>query len=291
MFDADGEPPLRVAADRRNVDDWALALTAVGIDVSINETDHGVELYVTANDRARASAILAAYDAENRPPEPPPAEHDGSSYGAYVAAVLLAAFFSITGPRDAGGRQWFDRGAASGARIADGEIWRTVTALTLHADAVHILGNSITLIVFGSSICGALGTGVGLWVMLLAGALGNAADALLRSAPYSSVGASTSIFGGIGALAAIQFVRRRDGIAISRWRMWAPVGAGLALLGFLGTSPESDILAHLFGFVAGMALAFPAMRAIAVRDSGVIQAALSVAALALVIGCWLRALR
>jgi len=290
MFRADGEPPLRVAADHRTVEEWALALTSAGIDFSIAETAQGAELYVAANDRTRAAGVLAAYDAENRPLEPQPAEHDGSSYGAYVAAVLLAAFFSVTGPRDAG-RQWFDRGAASGARIAQGEIWRTVTALTLHADAVHILGNAITLIIFGSSVCGALGTGVGVWVMLLAGVLGNAAAAALRSTPYSSVGASTSIFGGIGALAAIQLVRRRRGIAISRWRMWAPVGAGLALLGFLGTSAESDILAHLFGFLAGMALAFPAMRAIAVRDRGGIQAALSVVALGVVVGCWIRALR
>src|SRR5579862_1303512 len=150
MFRADGEPPLRVAADHRTVEEWALALTSAGIDFSIAETAQGAELYVAANDRTRAAGVLAAYDAENRPLEPQPAEHDGSSYGAYVAAVLLAAFFSVTGPRDAG-RQWFDRGAASGARIAQGEIWRTVTALTLHADAVHILGNAITLIIFGSS--------------------------------------------------------------------------------------------------------------------------------------------
>lgn len=292
MPDSDLPQLLRASADRRQVDDWSLALASAGIEARIDEAPPGYALRVRATDWTHAGAVLAVYDAENAPREAalPDIAVDGSSYGAYVAAVLLAAFFAVTGPRGAGS-VWFDRGAALASRIGAGELWRAVTALTLHADGAHILGNVVTLIIFGTSLCAVLGTGVGVWLMLLAGALGNALAAAVRGAPYGSVGASTSIFGAIGALAAIQFVRRRRGGAVSPWRAWMPVAAGLALLGFLGTSPEADVLAHLAGFLVGLALAIPALRALPLRRRLGVQAALSIGAGAAVLGCWWLALR
>jgi len=37
-------------------------------------------------------------------------------------------------------------------------------------------------------------------------------------------------------------------------KAWLPLGGGLALLGILGSGEHSDIMAHLFGFVAGISL-------------------------------------
>ena len=102
--------------------------------------------------------------------------------------------------------------------------------------------------------------------MLLSGAAGNWLTAALRGAPHSAVGASTGIFGGIGGLAALELMRRRRGAAVSAWRAWAPIAAGLALLGFLGTSPQSDVLAHLFGFAVGALLGVSAFELQALRD-------------------------
>jgi hypothetical protein len=45
---------------------------------------------------------------------------------------------SLTGPREPGAI-WFDRGSASAQQILAGEVWRTVTALTLHADLAHVV--------------------------------------------------------------------------------------------------------------------------------------------------------
>jgi len=59
------------------------------------------------------------------------------------------------------------------------------------------------------------------------------------------VGASTAVFGALGSLAALPRHRRRP---------WIPLGAGLALLAFLGTSKRADFAGHLFGFVAGVLL-------------------------------------
>jgi membrane associated rhomboid family serine protease len=37
-------------------------------------------------------------------------------------------------------------------------------------------------------------------------------------------------------------------------KAWLPIAGGLALLGFLGTGRHSDLMAHLFGFMAGIGL-------------------------------------
>ena len=283
---------LRVASDRRRADEWALALASAGIDSRIDPAPEGAVVVVRAADRARATAVLAAYDAENRPT--PLAVSDDLdrriSYAAAAVAVLLCGFFAITGSL-APHRSWFERGMATASRIAAGEVWRTVTALTLHADVPHIASNALTLIIFGTALCSILGSGTGLWVMLLSGAAGNWFTALLRGAPHSALGASTGIFGGVGALAAVQLVRRRRGAAIPLWRASAPIAAGLALLAVLGTAPESDVIAHLFGFALGAGFGIVALRLQHFRQRPGVQAALCLAAALAVVGCWLLALR
>jgi membrane associated rhomboid family serine protease len=290
MADLEVSQALRVTPDRRRADDWALALASAGIDSRIDQAPGGWTVSVRGRDLGRAHAVLDAFEDENPPRSAPPPEPIAArtAYGAVVVAVLLCAFFVVTGPRQAD-RYWFERGGAMASRIAAGELWRTVTALTLHADFPHILTNAATLVLFGTSLCGLVGTGVAMWLMLLSGAGGNWLTAMLRGAPHSAVGASTAIFGAVGGLAAIEMVRRRRGEPVSVWRAWAPIAAGLGLLGFLGTSPQSDVLAHLFGFAVGAALGVVAVRAQPGRDRAGVQAVLSIAALLVVIACWLLA--
>jgi len=292
MEELEGDRTLRVTPERRQADDWALVLASAGIDSRIDWGPGGSALIVRSPDWVRASAALAAYDADTAPPSAPApsALDDGRSYGPAVLAALLCAFFVITGPRERS-YYWFDHGAAFASRIAAGQAWRTVTALTLHANLPHLVGNAATLIIFGTSLCGVVGTGVGLALMLCAGAAGNWLTAVLRGAPYSSVGASTAIFGAIGALAAIQLVRRRQGAPTAAWRAWTPIAAGLALLGFLGTSPEADVLAHLFGFAVGAGLGGLAVQRPTLRRQRGLQWALAIGAGGVVVGCWLLALR
>ena len=205
------------------------------------------------------------------------------------ARSALCAFFVVTGPRSPDSI-WFDRGGSNAARLADGEWWRAVTALTLHADFPHILGNAIVLLIFGTGLCALVGPGAGLWLMLLAGAGGNLLNGAFRGAPHDAVGASTAIFGSVGALAALQVIRRHRGAPITAWRAWAPAAAGLALLGFLGTSQRADVLAHLFGFGVGAALG-AALVLVRPQPLGVgAQLTLSIAAVVAVMISWLLAL-
>jgi rhomboid protease GluP len=72
------------------------------------------------------------------------------------------------------------------------------------------------------------------------------------AATHSSVGASTAVFATLGLLAAYAWRRRRD--QGDRWAYrWAPLIAGVILLGFTGAGGErTDVLAHLTGFVMGL---------------------------------------
>ena len=54
------------------------------------------------------------------------------------------------------------------------------------------------------------------------------------------------VFATLGILAAYAWQRRRTQID-----RWVPVGAGVALLAFLGMGERTDIFAHFAGFVSG----------------------------------------
>src|SRR5438034_78811 len=106
-----------------------------------------------------------------------------TEYGATWAGVAMAALPVVVhalGSGAASGGRWFEAGNASAARILAGEPWRTVTALTLHADLPHLLGNTAAGAALFAAVCRTLGPGVGAWLILLAGAGGNALNALLH---------------------------------------------------------------------------------------------------------------
>jgi membrane associated rhomboid family serine protease len=68
---------------------------------------------------------------------------------------------------------------------------------------------------------------------------------------HRSIGASTAVFAALGLLTA--FTWRRGFLRETPWRgRIAPIVAGIGLLAFTGTAGENtDLLAHLFGFVDG----------------------------------------
>ena len=156
--------------------------------------------------------------------------------------------------------RWEELGALDArAVLARGEWWRLATALFLHADLGHLLSNLLSGIFVFSAVLTTLGRGRGWLLLALASVAGNLAAAVLHSrADYSSLGASTAIFAGLGLLTgrAIRFVRQID--HPHRWRgMLAPLAAGLALLGLYGAGgPEVDVVAHMTGFAAGGAIGF-----------------------------------
>jgi membrane associated rhomboid family serine protease len=293
--------------------EWTLVLSSMGIVHAVRDLGNSWSILVSDEDHARAVEAIRLYEAENRN-WPPKRSREllphARSLVAPALMLLLLLFFSVTGPA-ARSSEWFARGTASSDRILHGELWRTVTALTLHADTLHVLGNALTGSIFLSAVNRRLGDGRGPLVVLVSGALGNWMNAMWHRTAHLSIGASTAVFGAVGVLAATQLaLDRRDGSSRPWLERVAPVVGGLALLGMLGASPHSDLLAHLFGLGAGLAvgLTTTGLMAIAGRRSAreaqadgttvaaaagsrVTQVLSALAAIAIVAGSWAVAYR
>ena len=265
-------------------------LAAEGLGCRIVPSDEGWQVVVPPGGAGAAAAALEAFASENpvRPPatDPPPAA-DGRWAGIGAAAALVLAY-GLTGSGAAAGPR-FVAGASDARAVLGGEVWRTVTALTLHSDASHLVSNALAGAVLVAGAGRVLGGGLALLLTVLSGALGNAANAALRGPSHVAVGASTAVLGAVGVLAGSAALRTaRDRRAPGR--AWVPVAAGLALLAMLGTGERTDLGAHLCGFVAGSVLGALAARVWPSPPVARTQRWLGVSAAAVVAAAWAAAL-
>ena len=279
---------LRAAAPAQEL---SLVLAAQSIESRLRFEGGSWVLSVAADSVAAAERELAAYTAESRKSaprgaEPPAAGRPWPGIAAYLAVIFTVALLA---PDMGFGVDWLARGRMDAARLFAGDWWRPITALTLHADAAHLLGNAAFGSFFGYSVARYLGGGAGWLAILVCGGLGNLANAVLSGADHRSIGASTAIFAALGLVSAWCW-RRGFPPGATRRERFAPVVAGLGLLAFTGTGGVgTDIGAHLTGFVAGFGGGLVFARFGFPRSRGV-QLACGLAAAALLAVAWTAAL-
>lgn len=233
-----------------------LILSASGLPYAVVKGDGGWEIWIKEAYLEQANHRIAAYFQENSGKQPAPTNRPPKLFrtysGFFSAAVLLTIHAAIAyhHARDA----VFKMYSASADQIMAGELYRTVTALMLHAGPVHLVGNMAGITLFGTAVCTLTRPGMGWLLILLTGITGNLANAVFYQSAHVSIGASTAVFGAIGILCAARFWRNTATAGL-RFHTWLPLGAGFALLGFLGASGErTDLMAHLFGLLAGLAM-------------------------------------
>jgi rhomboid protease GluP len=278
----------------RKAQEWVFVLRSVGLEGSVRTTSEGGHgLLVLESHHQRALETLGTYEEENRdfPPRPKPdrALHPPSSWAMGIVAAMVA-FFLVTGPARLNG-SFFRWGTADTDQMLHGKPWEAVTALTLHADGSHVFGNALAGALFLTAVHGRLGAGVGTFAVLAAGTAGNLLNALWHVTGHRSIGASTAVFAAVGVLAASQMVLNRNAQR-GFFATWGPVVGGLALLGMLGASPNSDLHAHGFGFGAGVVAGLLAAIPLRGREkplAGSTQLVFGAASVALVVGSWLLA--
>jgi len=284
---------LRTTASPTKAGDWDLVLLAASIAHRVDERDGQFALVVDAADVDAATQALAGFDEEGAPEQQPPAPDQGWSPLGVLCAIGLTAMFLVAGPLD-GGSIWFGAGSASAKLIVHGAWWRAVTALTLHADVVHLVGNAVASLVFITAVGRWLGGGLAGLLILLSATAANLLTAFRHRVNFDSVGASTATFAALGLIAGLQ-VARRLRLRTRPSNFWVPIGAGLGLIAMLGVGAGSDYWAHMFGL--GCGVLFGVGWAIAQLKRGwkapraPVQALLGGAALAIVVGCWLLAFR
>ena len=133
-----------------------------------------------------------------------------SNAPATMALVAINVFVYIVTVVQGGGLSQpggkvFNEGALVGVAVHDGEWWRLVTAMFLHASLIHLGFNMFALYWLGSIVEASLGTWRYLLVYFVTGVAGSA-GALVFSGPFAvTVGASGAIFGLLGALLMLQY--------------------------------------------------------------------------------------
>ena len=251
---SDGWTVLRSSLNRRKITEAALVLAAMQIPHRTQWRGHAWLLLIPAEEVVRAEAQLRSYDAENQRQNAPPPYIHTFERGWVGVLVFLAILWLLPNLEAASlfGWDWRQAGLMQAGLVQEGQWWRTFTALTLHGDLGHIVGNSAFAAVFGIFVGRHLGAGFGWLLVLLSGALGNYANALMQPSAFASLGASTANFAALGLTGAFMWRRRRAGNVA--WRQsFAPLFAAVALLAYTGVGGErTDVMAHCTGFAAGV---------------------------------------
>lgn len=244
-----------------------LVVAAMDLPYWIEREDRAWVLFVEENAHGQAAAALAEFEAEEQArvhvqkPEP-------LVIPKLALALTLVAMVIFYRMQTGANPVLIERGVAVDARILHGEWWRCFTALTLHGGVEHLVSN-LGLAVFAFAFAfSRFGTGAGLLGTVLGGAMGNLLNAFAHAAkPHASLGSSTALFASLGLLAGGELAARLMHRATrTGWQLLVPVGAGLAFLSLYGGAGSNrdgtpimdtgnvDLMAHLFGLVAGVVL-------------------------------------
>jgi len=233
-----------------------LILAASDIRAEVKKAPTGWKIHVLDGDELTALDAVKQYFRDNPHSDSPcvssPVENWSFFSGWAVAFVLLA--FYVAAEMNGAHALLVAEFGSSARTIVNGQWYRTITALMLHRDVLHLVGNMAAMIVFTSAVAAVTGGGVGGFMILLAGMTGNLWNAFFYRSSHCSVGASTAVFGAIGILAALGF-GLKIGRSGRRLSACLPLFGGFCLLAFLGGPGERvDIMAHLFGFAAGIVI-------------------------------------
>ena len=221
----------------RQIRDESLVLLSQGITHRIERSEEGpFQIFVEPEKRRMAQFQIRLYHRENPPrDENPPLPLKLTLHPLWVLAIPIACtlldFSDIA-------VQMHNSGIADASKIMRGEWWRTITAMTLHADSRHLASNLVS--------------------GFLALSLLHYRIPLAKLVPFLAVASAVANFFvalTVGCLAVIEFrlmPRETHGLL----RRFAPLCGAASLAVFLGLGENADILGHLYGFIAGILCGF-----------------------------------
>jgi rhomboid protease GluP len=141
-------------------------------------------------------------------------------------------------------------GAKDNQLILQGEYWRFLTAIFLHANLLHVGLNLLNFLFLGITLERLFGRASFLFIFLITGLISTICS-FLFSPSAISVGASGAIFGLVGAYSLFIWRHRlafpRNGLGAILWLVIV-IGANLGI-GFALTNVDN--MAHLGGLISG----------------------------------------
>ncbi len=240
--------------------EYALVVLAMGIDCGVFEEGGGFTVRAEAAHAAAIREEWHLYHAESVAATMPKRVMESRSFpmrldvAALWVLVLMIVYAALT--RDPSLSERFCN--SSRAVMIDGEWWRPFTAMFLHADGAHLLGNVLIGGVFLLFVVHSLGAVRGWLLVLACGALANAMNAALQMPDdFRSLGASTATFGALGILVGhatreAWMLRTFHGFRM----LFVPLIGGGILLGWFGgggaDAGNIDVAGHVLGWVCGV---------------------------------------
>jgi membrane associated rhomboid family serine protease len=262
--------PVFTDLPEKKADLMVLILSSQGIETAVEKTEDNVfDVLVAGPDMAAARESVDAYTRENRffrfkhPVKNFPISSFKSPTALVIMGVLWLVHLLSMGYHIHGAM--ILKYGASALFILQGETYRAITALFLHADARHLAGNMAGLLIFGAPVITLSGFGTGPFMLLFTGTMGNLMNAHLYQTAHLSIGASTAVMGAAGLLATYQIVARRTEGHKGKGRgevmkkkplhlnTLMPLFAGAILVGLLSQGERTDVMAHVLGFASGLA--------------------------------------
>lgn len=217
--------------------------------------DGSCNILVPDDDVFKARQQLKKYARENKAvPGPPPHVPAQIFFSptALALAFFLAAIHYILITRGLHKQAILNFGASS-YYLSQGQSFRAVTALFLHSDTEHLLGNMAGILVLAGPLLRVTGYGQGLLLLLAAGTAGNLISESFGRDLRLSIGASTMVMASAGLLGARRMTidenSRRS--VLPKLKGLAPFAAAATLTAMFSHGDNTNVSAHLFGFLAG----------------------------------------
>ncbi len=273
--------------------DRALVLTSLGIPHQVMQVAELCRLVVPEEFVEKAKFEIWQFEEENKSkvlpgPAVQPVYQDAvSGVVIYIVVVCFVGWLAGIG---ALGHDWLAAGRVDGVLIRQGEWWRSFTALTLHSGLKHMAGNLGFGSLFGLLAGRVVGPGVAWLAIVLAGGAANILNTILLESSHRSIGASTAVFAALGLVSG--FVWRGKLMAQDRWPYRiGPIVGGIALLAYTGTGSENtDIGAHLAGFITGFSAGILLIRVADKLNNQRVQITCGFAAIGILTVSWMIAL-
>jgi rhomboid protease GluP len=261
VFAMDGTAEELISVGRwpslREADEHALVVLAMNQDCRVRAEDGAFALEVEPVLGPAVEKELELYASEQQAPVAV-VEHDisGTLRPSRIAlwVLSLVVMFALQ-QRD----PWMEDDLMNSTEGFFGRLewWRPFTALFLHADLGHLMGN----VVIGGFFCMMVTSIVSAWrgwvLILLSGVAGNVLTTWFHSPDaYFSLGASTATFGALGILVGAGLREIWDSHRLSSLKsLIGPFGGGIALLFWFGVSGgDTDVIAHFMGWGSGCVL-------------------------------------
>ncbi len=189
---------------------------------------------------------------------------DYRPYGTWallLACILVFLRFDLSVPTDRLLSNYLDAGAATPALVATGEWWRMITANFVHFGFLHILMNGIGIFYLGPRLEFELGLRRFLTLFLVSGTVGLCFALLFLSPDEMLAGASSGLFGMLGAYMALGI---RQGVGAMNY-FQSPSGRAMGSILLINlvlglVVRNISLTGHIGGFLAGLCLCLYSFR-------------------------------